>query len=139
MGTGGGGGGKKEGSGGKRPPEDKIEIESYPNESEEDNSSLETSLELDVNPQQLASVGLDRPLLRLRLTPRRRVTTAAPGGGGMPLPLGGGTETVPLWERQNGTGFNQPVEGGGGPPQPPDGGGGGIGPPLLERGGRTPQ
>ena len=139
IGTGGGGGGKKGGSGGKKPPEDKIEIEGYPNEDEEDNSSSETSLELDVNPQQLASVGLDRPLLRLRLTPRRRVTTAAPGGGGMPLPLGGGTGTVPLWERQNGTGFNQPVEGGGGPPQPPDGGGGGIGLLLLERGGRTPQ
>ena len=123
MGTGGGGGGKKGGSGGKKPPEDKIEIESYPNEDEEDNSSLETSPELDVNPQQLASVGLDRPLLRLRLTPRRRVAAAAPGGGGMPPPLGGGTETVPLWERQNGTGYNQPVKGGGGPPQPPDGGG----------------
>ena len=37
-------------------------------------SSLETFLELNVDPQQLASVGLDRPLLRLRLTPRRRVT-----------------------------------------------------------------
>ena len=137
MGT--GGGGKKGGSGGKKPPEDKIEIEGYPSEDEEDNSSLETSLELDVNPQQLASVGLDRPLLKLRLTPRRRVTAAAPGGGGMPPPLGGGTETVPLWERQNGTGYNQPVKGGGGPPQPPDSGGGGIGPLLLERGGRTPQ
>ena len=122
MGTGGGGGGKKGGSGGKKPPEDKIEIESYPNEDEEDNSSLETSLELDVNPQQLASVGLDRPLLRLRLTPRRRVTAAAPDGSGMPPPLGGGTETVPLWEKQNGIGFNKPVKGGGGPPQPPDGG-----------------
>ena len=66
-----GGGGKKGGIGGKKPPEDKIEIESYPSEGEEDNSSLETSLELDVNPHQLASVGLDRPLLRLRLTPRR--------------------------------------------------------------------
>ena len=71
MGTGGGGGGKKGGSGGKKPPEDKIEIESYPSEDEEGNSSSETSLELDVNPQQLPSVGLDRPLLRLRLTPRR--------------------------------------------------------------------
>ena len=113
MGTGGGGGGKKGGSGGKKLPEDKIEIESYPSENEEDNSSSETSLELNVNPQQLASFGLDRPLLRLRLTPRRRVTTAAPSGGGMPPPLGGGTETVTLWERQNGTGYNQPVEGGG--------------------------
>ena len=70
--------------------------------SEEDDSSSETSLELDINPQQLASVGLDRPLLRLRLTPRRRVATAAPGGGGMPPPLGGGTETVPLQKGQNG-------------------------------------
>ena len=46
----------------------------------------------------------------------------------------GGTETVPLWERQNGAGYNQPVKGGGGPPQPPDGGGGGIGPPLSGKG-----
>ena len=138
MGTGGGGRGKKGGSGGKKPPEDKIEIENYPNGSEEDGSSSET-FELNVDPQQLASVGLDRPLLRLRLTPRRRVTTAAPGRGGTPPPLGGGTETVPLWERQNGTGYNQPVKGGGGPPQPPDGEGGGIGPSFLERGRRTPQ
>ena len=36
--------------------------------------------------------------------------------------MGGGTVTVPLCERQNGTGTNQPIEGGGGPPQPPDGG-----------------
>ena len=139
MGTGGGGGGKKGRSGGRKPPGDKIEMEKYPNEDEEDNSSSETSLELDVNPQQLASVGLDRPLLRLRLTPRRRVVTAAPGGGGLPPLLGGGTKTVPLQERQNGTGSNQPVKGGGGPPQPPNGGGGGIGPPFLERGGRMPQ
>ena len=124
MGTGGGGGGKKGGSGGRKPPEDKVEMENYPNEDEEDDSSSETSLELEVNPQQLASVGLNRPLLRLRLTPRRRVATAAPGGGGMPPPLGGGTETVPLWEEQNGRGSNQPVEGGGVPPQPPNGGGG---------------
>ena len=105
---GGGGGGKKGGSGGKKPPEDKIEIEGYPGENEEDDSSSETSFELIVDPQQLASVGLNRPLLRLRLTPRRRVTTAAPGGGGTPPPPppGGGTETVPIWERQNGTGYN---------------------------------
>ena len=80
MGTGGGGGGKKGGSGGKKPPEDKIEIESYPSENEEDGSSPETSFELNMDSQQLASVGLDGPLLRLRLTPRRRVTAAAPGG-----------------------------------------------------------
>ena len=139
MGTGGGGGGKKGESGGRKPPEDKVEMENYRNRGEEDDSSSETSLELDVNPQQLASVGLDRPLLRLRLTPRRRVVTAAPGRGEMPPPLGGGTETVPLWEGQNGRGSNQPVEGGGGPPQPPNGGGGGIGPPFLERDGRMPQ
>ena len=87
MGTGGGGGDKKGGSGGKKPPEDKVEMENYLNEDEEDNSSSETSLELDINPQQLASVGLDRPLLRLRLTPRRRVAVAAPSGGGTPPPL----------------------------------------------------
>ena len=99
MGTGGGhGGDKKGGSGGKKPPEDKIEIEGYPSKDEEDDSSSETSFELNMDPQQLASVGLNRPLLRLRLTPRRRVTTTAPVGGGTPPPLGGGTETVPLWE-----------------------------------------
>ena len=136
MGTGGGGGGKKGGSGGKKPPEDKIEIKSYPSKDEEDDSHLETSFELNVDPQ-LASVGLDRPLLRLRLTPRGRVTATAPGGGGTPPPPGGGTETVPLLERQNGTGYSQPIEHGGGPPQPPDGGGGGTGPLLSERG-RTP-
>ena len=96
------------------PPDDKVEMENCPSEDEEGNSSLETSFELDVDPQQLASVGLNRPLLRLRLTPRRRVTTAAPGGGGTPPPPGGGPEIVPLWERQNGTGYNQPVEDGGG-------------------------
>ena len=89
MGTGGGGGGKKGGSGGKKPPADKIEIKGYPSENEEDDFSSETSFELNVDPQQLASVGLNRPLLRLRLTPRRRVTTAAPGGGGMPPPATG--------------------------------------------------
>ena len=139
MGTGGGGVVKKGGSGGRKPPEDKVEVENYPNEGEEDDSSSETSLELDMNPQQLASVGLNRPLLRLRLTPRRTVVAAAPGGGGMPPPLEGGTKTVPPWEGQNGRGTNQPVKGGGGPPQLSNGGGGGIGPPFCERGGRMPQ
>ena len=50
MGTGGGGGGKKGGSGGRKPPGGKIEMENYPNESEEDDSISEMSLELDVNP-----------------------------------------------------------------------------------------
>ena len=83
MGTGGGGGGgKKGGNGSKRPPEDKIGIEEHPSEGDEDDSSSETSLELDLNPQQLASVGLDKPLLKLRLTPRRkRIIATAPGGG----------------------------------------------------------
>ena len=45
----------------------------------------------------------------------------APSGGGTPPPLEGGTETVPLHGRQNGTEYNQPIEGGGGPQQPPDG------------------
>ena len=139
MGTGGGGGvGKKGGSSGKKPPEDKVEIEDHPSENEEDDSSSETSLELNIDPQQLASVRLDRPLLRLRLTPRRIIATA-PGGGGTPPPMGGGTVTVPLHERQNGTGTNQPIESGGGPPQPPDGGGGGTGSLLSERGRRMPQ
>ena len=103
MGTGGGGGGgKKGGSGGKKPPEDEIEIEDHLSENEEDDSSLETSLELNIDPQQLASVRLDRPLLRLRLTPRGRIIATAPGGGGTPPPSGGGTVTVPLHERQNG-------------------------------------
>ena len=126
---GGGGGGKKGGSNGKRPPEDKIDIKDHPGEDEEDNSSSETSLELNLDPQQLASVRLDRPLLRLRLMPRRRrIIATAPGGGGTPPPMEGGTVTVPLPERQNGTGTNQPIEGGVGPPQPPNGVGGGTGP-----------
>ena len=139
MGTGGGGGGKKGRSGGRKPPGDKIEMKNYPNEGEEDDSSSETSLKLDMGPQQLASVGLDRPLLRLRITPRRRVATTAAGGGVMPPPLGGGTETVPLQKGQNGRWSNQPVEGGGGPPQPPNGRGGGVGLPFLGWSGRMPQ
>ena len=141
MGTGGGGGGgKKGGNGSKRPPEDKIDIEDHPSEGDEDDSSSETSLELDLDPQQLASVGLDKPLLKLRLTPRRRrIIATAPGGGGTPPPMGGGIVTVPLHERQNGTGINQPIETGGGPPQPPNGVGGGTQPLLSERDRRIPQ
>ena len=137
MGT---GGGKKGGNGDKRPPEDKIDIKDHPGKGEEDNSSSETSLELNLDPQQLASVGLDRPLLKLRLMPRRRrVIATAPGGGGTPPPMGGGTVNVPLPERQNGTGANQPIEGGGGPPQLPNSVGGGTGPLLSERDRRIPQ
>ena len=138
MATGGDGGGKKGGSGGKRPPEDKVEIEDYLNKGEEEDSSSETSFELEVDPQQLALAGLNRPLLRLRLTPRRKVVVAAPGGGRTP-PLGGRTKTIPLQERPNGRRPDQPVKGGGDPPQPLNGGGGGIGPPFIERGGRMPQ
>ena len=139
MGTG-GGGGKKGGNSSKRPPEDKIDIENHTGEGEEDDSSSETSLELNLDPQQLASVRLDRPLLKLRLTPRRRrVIATAPDGGGTPPPMGVGTVTVPLLERQNGTGINQPIEGGGGPPQPPNGVGGGTWPLLSERDRRIPQ
>ena len=129
MGTGGGGGGgKKGGNGSKRPPEDKIDIEDPSGEGDEDDSSSETSLELNLDPQQLASVRLDRPLLNLRLMPRRRrIITTAPGGGGTPLPSRRRKlVTVPLLERQNGTGINQPIESGGGPPQPPNGVGGGT-------------
>ena len=72
--------------------------------------------------QQLASVRLDRPLLKLRLMPRRRKIIATPlDGGGTPPPAEGGTVTVPLPERQNGTETNQPIEGGGGPPEPLNG------------------
>ena len=54
MGTGGGGGGgKKGGNGSKKPPEDKIDIENPSDEGDEDDSSSETSLELDLSPQQL--------------------------------------------------------------------------------------
>ena len=138
MGTGaGGGGGKKGGNGDKKPPEDKVEIEDHPSENKDDSSS-ETSLELNLDPQQLASVRLDRPLLKLRLMSRRRIIATAPGGGGTPPPMAGGTMTVPLPERQNGTGTNQPIEGGGGPPQPPNGVGGGTGPLFSERGRRMP-
>ena len=139
MGTG-GGGGKKGGKGDKRPPEDKIHIEDHPGEGEEDDSSSETSLELNLDPQQLASVRLDRPLLKLRLTPRRRrIIATAPGGVGTLPPVGEGIVTVPLLERQNGTRINQPIESGGGPPQPPNGVGGGTGPLLSERHRRIPQ
>ena len=51
MGTG-GGGGKKGGNSSKRPPEDKIDIENHSGEVEEDDSSSETSLELNLDPQQ---------------------------------------------------------------------------------------
>ena len=44
MGTGGGGRGKKGGSGGKKPSDDKVEMENYPNNGEEDDSSPESSL-----------------------------------------------------------------------------------------------
>ena len=141
MGTGGGGGGgKKGGNGSKRPPEDKIDIENPSGEGDKDDSSSETSLELNLDPQQLAPVGLDRPLLKLRLTPRRRrIIATAPGGDGTPPPMGEGIVTVPLHERQNGTGINQPIESGGGPPQLPKGVGGGTWPLLSERGRRIPQ
>ena len=141
MGTGGGGGrGKKGGNGSKRSPEDKIDIENPSGEGDEDDSSSETSLELNLDPQQLASVRLDNPLLKLRLMPRRRrVIATAPGGGGTPPPMGGGIVTVPLHERQNGIEINQPIESGGGPPQPPNGVGGGTRPLLSERDRRIPQ
>ena len=87
MGTGGGGRGKMGGGGGKRPPEDKIEFEDHLKEDGgEDDSSTETSFELEVTPEQLASVNPNRQILRLRLSPRKRVATAAPGGGGSPPP-----------------------------------------------------
>ena len=51
----------------------------------------------------------------------------------------GGIVTVPLHKRQNGTGINQPIEGGGGLPQPPNGVGGGTWPLLSERNRRISQ
>ena len=53
--------------------------------------------------------------------------------------MGGRIVTVPLPERQNGTGINQPIETGGGLPQPPNGVGGGTWPLLPERDRRIPQ
>ena len=95
MGTGGGGGGKNGGGGGKRPPEDKVEFEDHlKKDDDEDDSSTETSFELEVTPEQLAGVNPNRPILRLQLSPRKRVALAAPGGGGSPPP-GGITETQP--------------------------------------------
>ena len=94
MGTG-GGGGKRGGGGGKKLPEDKIEFEEfYKKYDDDDDSSTETSLELEVTPEQLSRVNPNRPILRLRLSPRKRVATAAPGGGGSP-PAGGITQTGP--------------------------------------------
>ena len=72
MGTGGGGGCKKGGSGGKKPPEDKIEIEGYPSENEEDDSSSETSFELNVDPQQLASVRLNRTIIKIEINTQKK-------------------------------------------------------------------
>ena len=57
-----GGGDKRGGGGGKKPPEDKISFENYP-EKDEDDTSSETSLELEVSPKQLARVGPNRPVL----------------------------------------------------------------------------
>ena len=47
--------------------------------------------------------------------------------------------TVPLHERRNGTGINQPIESGGAPPQLPNGVSGGTQPLLPERDRRLPQ
>ena len=81
----GGGGGKKGGGGGKRPLKDKIEFENHlKKDDDEDDSSTETSFELEVTPEQLVSVNPNRPILRLRLSPRKRVAMASPGAGGSP-------------------------------------------------------
>ena len=94
MGTGGGGRGKRGSGGGKRLTEDKIEFGDHLKEKDdEDDSSTETSFELEVTPEQLASVNPNRPILRLQLSPRKRVALDAPGGGGSPPP-GSITETA---------------------------------------------
>ena len=136
MGTGGRGGGKRGGGGGKRPPEDKIEFEDHlKKDDDEDDSSTETSFGLEVTPEQLASVNPNSPILKLRLSPRKRVAMAAPGGGGSPSP-GGITEIQPP-ERPDCGRPIQPLGGGGGLPQPPGGegaGGGGSPQPPQGRG-----
>ena len=123
KGTGGGGGGRRGGSGGKRPPEDKSEFEGYlRDDDDDDDMSTETSFELEVAPEQLASINPNRPILRLKLSPRKKVVTATPGGGGTPPP-GGATETQPLEEGPGHGRSVQPSGGGGveggGPSQPP--------------------
>ena len=123
MGTGGGGGGRKGGGGGKRPLEDKSEFENYlKKDDDDDDTDTETSFELEVAPEQLASINPNRPILRLKLSPRKRVVAAAPGGGGTPPP-GSATETQPPAEGPGHGRSVQPLGGGGRPPQPPGGGG----------------
>ena len=146
MGTGGGGGDKKGGGEGKRPPEDKISFEKYPKKYEDD-TSTETSFELEVTPEQLARVNPNRPVLRLKLSPRKKTATAAPGGGGSPPP-GGVTQVKFPENRLTNGGPTQLVQGGGGLPPPPPSGierGGlpqslvrGRGPPQPPGGGGTP-
>ena len=66
MGTGGGDGGKRGGGSGKRLPEDKIEFGDHLKKGDdEDDSSTETSFELEVTPKQLASVNPNTPILKL--------------------------------------------------------------------------
>ena len=123
MGTGGGGGGKRGGGDDKRPLADKSEFEDYSKkDDDDDDSSTEALFELEVAPEQLASINPNRSILRLRLSPRKRVVAAAPGGGGTPPPRGA-TKTQPL---KKGPGHGRPVQplgSGGGPLQPPGGGG----------------
>ena len=66
----GGGRGKRGGGGGKKPPEDKIEFEELYKKYDNDDSSTETSLELEVTPEQLSRMDPNRPVIRLRLSPR---------------------------------------------------------------------
>ena len=136
MGTGGGGGGKRGGGGGKRPLEDKIEFEDHLKKDDEDDSSTESSFELEVPPKQLAGVNPNRPILRLQLSPRKRVAIAAPSGGGSPPP--GGITGTQLPERPGHGRPVQPSESGKGPLQPPGGAGNGGLPQPPEGSGRHP-
>ena len=141
MGIGGGGRGKRGGGGGKRIPEDKIEFGDHLKEKDdEDDSSTETSFELEVTPKQLASVNPNRPILRLQLSPwpqlllvevdhhpqeallrhghqkgpgHGRPVQPSESGERLPQPLGG----------TGGGGLPQPPEGSGRPPRHPGGGG----------------
>ena len=111
------------GGGGKRPLEDKSEFENYLKKDDDDgDTSTESSFEFEVAPEQLGSINPNRPILRLRLSPGKRVVVAAPGGSGTPPP-GGATETQPPEEGPDHGRSMQPLGGGGRSPQPLGGGG----------------
>ena len=108
----------------------------------EDDSSSETSLELNLDPQQLASVRLDRPLLKIKADAqeKKNYSNCSWWGWNTHHQWGGGTVTVPLPERQKWY-RNQPTYWGWWRPHhnPPNGMSRGTEPLLSERGRRIPQ